>query len=365
MAKYTSLLVAWGLGVSACGAPDKIETPTPATDQPLRTTYPVATVAETREPSPPQAWTNQEAHRLLTATVACWLGGLWSYAHGVDEAKRDKDAEQRCYQLVERVYGARDQGRYERLRAIDGGEVSELKTKILAVASTDTVDNAREQQLGALLEAVANAERENMTARGALDRVKNEAAGDRERMNPLLDEVTGVGPLNDASAFEALYRLDLGELTHEARALAILCVMERMEAARSLTEPLKVYALARPFSVLFSTPAPALPTGARQSLVDGILRSYIASVAAAAGHPVPVTTKTNSDRELLAWGGAQEGLGDKLRVEAEQISTETALKRVSQAIVRRVDAEYKASEAAIAQQSGRSRAPAARPPSNG
>ncbi len=339
-------------------------TPAQAADQPLQVITPVAAVAEPGEAQPP-SWTSEEAHRLVTATVACWLGGVWSDAEGITEAARSADAERRCHQLITRVYGTYDQARFERLRALDPVEVSDLQTKILAVARMDTVDHAREQRLGMLFDAVANAQRENMIARRAADRVKKDAAGDRELIKLTGDEVAAVEPLNDARAFEALFMLDAGELSHEARALAILCAMDRMETARGLTKHLKVYAVARPFAVLFSTPTPAMPTDARQSLVDGTWLTYISSVAAAASHPVSAAAKTPSDRELLAWGGTLEGLADKLRVEAEQISDETPLKRVSEAIVRRIDAEYRASETTVAQQSGRRRAPASRSPSNG
>jgi hypothetical protein len=293
------------------------------------------------------------------------LGGVWSDAEGIDEAARSKDAERRCHQLVERLYGADDQGRYERLRALDPVEVSELKNKILAVARIDTVDHAREQQLGALFDAMANAERESMSARRAGDRVKKDAAGDREQTKLTTDEVAAVGPLSDATAFEALLALDAGELTPEARGLAILCAMDRMETARGLTKHLKVYALARPFTVLFNTPRPAIPTDPRQPLVEGTWLSYISSVADAGGHPVLPAAKTPTERELLAWGGALEGLVDKLRVESQRMSGETALKRIAEAVSRRIDAEYRASEATVIQQSGKKRAPAAASPSNG
>ena len=366
MAKHTSLLVACGLGMIACsGATGTVETPPPASDQPLQVLNPVASVAEPKATAPAPTWTSEEAHRLLTATVACWLGGVWSDAEGVDEATRSKDAERRCHQLVERVYGTDDPARYERLRAVDPVEVSELKTKILATARIDTVDHAREQQLGALLDAMANAERESMIARRAGDRVKKDATGEREHVSLTTDEAAAVDPLNDARAFESLFTLDAGELTSEARALAILCAMDRMETARSLSKRLKAYAMARPFAVLFSTPTPAMPADPQQPPVDGTWLTYITSVAAAAGHPVLTAAKTATERELLAWGGAVEGLADKLQVETQQLSNETALKRVSEAIVRRINAEYRASEATIIQQSGRRRAPASRSPSNG
>jgi len=84
-----------------------------------------------------------------------------------------------------------------------------------------------------------------------------------------------------------------------------------------------------------------------------------------AGHPVLAAAKTPKERELLAWGGALEGLSDKLQVESQRMSGETALKRIAEAVARRIDAEYRASSASIIQQSGKKRAPAARSPSNG
>ncbi|HEY3666336.1 MAG TPA: hypothetical protein VGL19_10060 [Polyangiaceae bacterium] len=369
MAKYTSLLgVACGLGIAACSAATgKLEAPRATNDlPPTQMVAPVATlspISTTEQPKPTP--TSEEAHRLVTAAVACWLGGAWSDAEGIEENKRAADAERRCHQLIESAYGTDDQARYERLRAVDPVEISELKDKVSAVARFDAVDHAREAQLGTFLDAVANTEREGMLARRAADRVKKDVAGEREELKLTTDEAAAVGPLNDARAFEALLALDIGDLTPEAKGVAILYAMDRMQTAKGLTKHLKVYALARPLAVLFNTPAPQVPTDSHESLVGGTWLTYITSVAAAAGHPVPPAAKTPSERETLAWGGTLDGLGDKLHEEAQHMSGETALKRVSAAVVRRIDAEYRAAVAAVIQQSGRKRMLPARAPSNG
>ncbi len=348
MTKHTSFVFACGLGVAACtSASTKPATP-PVSAAPDAQASAAATLPPPIVPPVPSPTvTGGEAHRLVIATVACWLGGVWSDAQGIDEATRATDAERRCHQLVQNVYGSDDQTRYERLRAVEPVEVLELKNKILATARVDSVDRAREQQLGWLLDAAADAERETMLGRRAGDRVKKDIEGARESGHLTTDEVAAVAPLSDARALEAVLGFDLGELTPEARSIAILCAMDRMETARGLTKHLKIYTLARPFAVLFGTPAPAVPTDAHQPLVPGTWLAFITAVAGAAGHPVSPAAKSPADRELLAWGGTLDGLADKLRLEARQMSDGTELKRVADAIVRRLDAEYRASEAAV------------------
>ncbi|HWZ92784.1 MAG TPA: hypothetical protein VNW92_28155, partial [Polyangiaceae bacterium] len=128
----------------------------------------------------------------MISAVGCWLGGVWSDAEGADAATRATDAERRCHELVQRVYGANDQTRYERLRALEPAEVSELKTKIVALAKTDPVDRPRAQQLGTFLEASADAEREIMIGRRSADRVKKDVEGTRDPVKLTSDEVAAV-----------------------------------------------------------------------------------------------------------------------------------------------------------------------------
>lgn len=274
------------------------------------------------------------------------MGGIWSDAEGVPAETRAANAERRCRALIERVYGTDDQGRYERLRALDAVEVFELKEKLIARARDGGVETARQQQLATFIDRAADAERETMMARRAGDRVKKDIEGERENGKLGQDVSDAVGPLGESHAFEALLQGDFGELTHEVRAVAILCAMDRMETARGLPKHLKVYAVGRPFQVLFGVTAPEVPSNARKPLKGGAWLAYLSSVAAASSHPVPQIAKSLPDRELLAWGGTLAGLSDKLRSEAALLA-EGELKRTSEAIAERLYTEYRASEAAV------------------
>ncbi|HEX7668066.1 MAG TPA: hypothetical protein VF395_00700 [Polyangiaceae bacterium] len=82
--------------------------------------------------------------------------------------------------------------------------------------------------------------------------------------------------------------------------------------------------------------APDVPRDAQKPLKGGAWLGYLTAVASAAKHPVPNEAKSLRDRELLAWGGALAGLADRLRAEAALVSDVTDLKRVSEAVVRRL-----------------------------
>jgi hypothetical protein len=283
------------------------------------------------------------AHQLAVEAIACWLGGVWSDAEGVAQEDRAANAQRRCQKLVRDVYGSYDEARYARLRALDAAEVLELKRRILAAAGA----GALAQQLSTFIDLVADAERETVNVRRSGDRVKKDIDGERVGTSLTVDEAAAVEPLSEAKAFEALLKSDVGELSHEARAVAMLSAMDRMETARGLTKHLKVYAIERPMTALFDAPGAAVPRDAHQPLKGGAWLSYLTAVASAAGHPVPKSARSLQDRELLAWGGVLDGLADKLRSEAGQISEAPELKRVAEAVVGRLDIEYRASEASL------------------
>jgi hypothetical protein len=229
------------------------------------------------------------------------------------------------------------------VRAAEATEVLALKQKILAVARQDALEPARQQHLAGLFDAIADVERETMYARRAGDRVKKDIdyARGYKRME---DEDAAVGPLSESRAFNALLNLDAGDLTPEARTLAILYAMDRMEIARGLPKHLKVYAVEGPYSALFGVAPPETSSAGSKSMKGGAWLSYLGAVANAAGHPVPQDARSLADQELLAWGGVLKGLSDKLRVEALEVSGATELKRVAMGVVNRLDNEYRNSE---------------------
>jgi hypothetical protein len=291
--------------------------------------------------------TREDAHRAIVAAAACWLGGVWTDAKSVDEPSPGLTAQHRCQDLVRRIWGQYDKGTYERLRALDPGEVSQLVDRIAAVASSQGIAVDREQRMSKLLQAIADAERETMSARRAGDRVKKDLDGERPAAKLTGDEIAAVAPLRETKALEALLAQNVGDLSHEARAFAILNEMDRMETARGLPKQLKVYVVQKPYAVAFGVTAAPVPDDATKPLKGGTWLGYLTTVAAAAGHPVPKSAKSLRDRELLAWGGAMMGFADELRTEAAQISSATDLKGVADAIVRRLEIQYRASESAV------------------
>ncbi len=288
-----------------------------------------------------------EAHAWLVAAVGCWLGGMWSDAEGADEASRINASKERCRTLVRRLYGDDDQARYERLRAVDPSAIADLRAKIENEARSDASDKGRAPQLLELLDSTAAAAREAMSARRFANDIKNDIAVVQPATKRKADEVAAVEPLGEDKAFEALLRLDAGDLSPEARAIALLYALDRMEAARGLPTHVKLYAVARPFAALFGISAPQVSADASTPIKGGIWLHYLMAVANAAGHPMPERARLHRDQELMAWGGIFMGLADRLSAEAEQIADASELQSVAHAVARRLGIEYRASEAAI------------------
>jgi hypothetical protein len=198
-----------------------------------------------------------------------------------------------------------------------------------------------------MFDAVVAAQRETMLARRAGDRIKKDIDGQRVHGDRHADERAAVGQLTTFNAVRALYGLDASSLSPEARAIAILLAMDRMNTANGLPKHIKVYAVEGAFGMLFGVRAPHVPDDATKPMKGGSWLAYVSEVARAAGHPVPPEAKTLEGKELMAWSGTLEGIADKLRVELPQISSETDLQRAVQGAVRRIDTEYREAQAAV------------------
>jgi hypothetical protein len=294
------------------------------------------------------------AHRLVIAAGACWLGGVWCDAEGASEAERSDVSKRHCRELVEQAYGSDDAARVERLRAVDAVEVSELATKLDAAAHSEGLDAVHTAQLRALLSVIADAEREAMYARRAGDKVKDDIAVPKPSEKRKTDESSASGMLSESRGFDAMWAADVGALNHELRAFSLLLAMDRLQQARGLPKHLKVLTVSRPMSVLFGVAAPSLPEDPTRPPAGGAWLAYLTNIAKAAGHPVPEQAKSLHDQELLAWGGTLMGCADKLRAEADGISPETEFRQIVEAVIRRLQTEYHADEAAMLKGSERS-----------
>lgn len=283
----------------------------------------------------------QEAgHNLAVLAAACWYGGLWGDAEGDSPESRVQASEARCHDVVRRVYGHDDTGRYEQLRALEGEVVADVAGKVETLAKEDPDDAPRSQALAQLVQAVAAAQREGMLARRAALRIRRDLDHEPDKLND--DEAGAIAPLRDTRMLQALLNFNQVDLAHDAHALGMLSALDRMEISRGLPRHMKIYAVGGVNQMLFGVAPPPVPDDATKPLKRGLWLVYLTDVAKAAGHPVPDAAKTPKQREPLAWSGALEGYGDKLRTDLDQLVHDTRLHHVSSVVIQRLDVAYKA-----------------------
>jgi hypothetical protein len=271
---------------------------------------------------------------------------MWSDALGEQDQAKVTGIETRCHDLERRVWDTDDKTHYEQLRALEQNAVADVIAKVDVAAKGDSVDGPRRDALVKLAQALADAVKETTAARRAGDRVKRDL--DREPEKLTTDEVDAVLPLRAHAKFEALLKLDAGDLTKEANALGLLCALDRVELARGLPKHLKLYAVADELQLLFGVSVPDVPQDATKKLVPGTWLRFLADAAKAAGHPVSDKAKTAREKDALAWGGMLQGFGEKLAADSDGISNATDLSRVVATVQHRLEAEYKAQQAAEA-----------------
>ncbi len=290
------------------------------------------------QPAAPNPADSLGAHKLAITAVSCWFGGVWADAMGEAPENRKLSDEARCNDVVHQVWGTDDKAKYEQLRAFDESAVEDVISKV-----GEGTPSAR------LLRAFVEAQHEAMDARRAADRVKKDMAGEREHEKLAPDEVAGSKTIADGDALNALMKLNVGDLTHEAHALGVLTAMERIESSRGLPRHMKIFAMQAPMFSLFGMPAPAnLPTDATQPLPKGGYLVYVTDAAKAAGHPVPDTAKTPKEREPLAWWGVLVGFTEKLATVVAAVPHDSPLPDVLDRVSHRLEAEFKAERNALA-----------------
>jgi hypothetical protein len=350
-------LAALALAVGACGG----ATPPPTPPPPAATVAPPSPVASTPEPAPPAGpQTQEEAHKLIVLAASCWFGGLWADALGEQDQAKATGIEARCHELERHVWGADDKTHYEQMRAFEQNAASDVIAKVDSTAKGDAVDGPRREALVKLVTALVDALRETMAARRAGDRVKRDLTHEPEKLTK--DEVEGVLPLRSHAKLEALLKLDAGDLTKEANALALLCALDRVELSRGLPRHLKLYAVADAFNLLFGVSPPDVPEDGAKKLVPGTWLRFLTETASAAGHPVPDKAKTPRERDALAWAGMLEGFSEKLKADDSGIAATTDLNKVVTTVLHRLESEFKAQSAAEATKKPGKQGPAKKAP---
>jgi len=315
--------------------------------QPRQADVPVSTTG----PQPlPGAQTDGEAERLVVGAAACWMGGLWSdalgeqpdsRASGVARTADPSGIERRCSAVLAHVYGSFDPMQYEQLRAIEPRVVDDLATRVAGIAERDRADAPHAAQLVRLVRGVADATRENLLARKAADDVKGDEEQPSSTNDRALDKTLAARALQKTTAIEALLAMDAGDVTHEAHALGLLCALDRLEIGRRLPKHLKVYAVGQPFARVFGVTPPVVPEDPTLPIRTGTWPGYLVETSAAAGYPVPPAATEPIDRESLAWGGVLQGFADKIRQDADRVSTRTPLPSVLARAAARLDEEHR------------------------
>jgi hypothetical protein len=326
------------VAIAACGG----SAPPPTAPPPVTTAAPPPAASTPPEPAAAApAKTQEEAHKLVVLAASCWYGGLWGDALGEqDQAAKHAGIEARCHEVERRVWGADDKTHYEQLRALEQNAASDVVAKVDETAKNDAVDGPRREALVKLTGALAEAVRETMLARRASDRVKRDLTTEPDKLTK--DEVEAVFPLRSHQKLEALYKLEAGDLSKEANALALLCALDRVEMARGLPKHLKLYAVADSFQILFGIASPDVPEDGNKKLVPGMWLKYLGETAKAAGHPVPDKAKTPRERDAMAWAGMLEGFSEKLKADSDAIATTTDLSKVVTTVLHRLEGEYNA-----------------------
>jgi hypothetical protein len=299
--------------------------------------------------------TDGEAQRLVVRAASCWMGGLWADALLESPKDRVRTIQRRCDGVLAQLYGAVRPMQYAQLRAIDPRVVDDLAARVRALAQNDRADAAHAEQLVLLVRALADAQRENILARKGADDVKVDEEQPSTPAERSIEKALAAEALQRTDGIRALLALDAGDLSHEARALGLLCALDRLEIARGLPKHLKVLAVGAPFARAFGVPPPPVPEDPAQPIKTGTWPAYLADVAAATGHPVPPLATEAIDREALAWGGVLEAFADRLRTEATAVSTRTPLPMVLERVARRLDQEHRTLRALFQAEQGRAR----------
>ncbi len=324
--------LAIALLVTACGGEARVENPAPMTS--------AAGVAA----APPRE--TDTAYKLIVASAACWLGGLWSEAEGESgAAERRTGTARRCAEVVRAVSGEDDPSKVEALRVLDPSITDALIAKVQERAQADGKGEADTLALEKFAANVVAASREATTARRGATKIRADIeklktdkdralAHERDADRLSADEASALPPLRASAGLERLLHDSVGDYAPDAHAIGIMLALTRVRAGQDLPKHMKLYTVSPAYGAVFAVKPPPLPEHARDRLKPGTWLAYVMNVAKACGHPVPDTAHTAKEKEALAWSGALAGLADRLEADESQIKNPDLLEAVHGAVQR-------------------------------
>jgi hypothetical protein len=268
------------------------------------------------------------AHRVLIDATACWFGDTWSEAIG----DRNASPRSRCASALSRAYERPlDTARVERLQDAEPVEVTELSQRMRAMAASDPIDSDHADSIAVLLRATGAAVKEQVRARRTQVRVQTKVE----------DARAGANDLSSSSALGALFKLDAGALTPEARLVAVMLAAERIRLADDLPTHSKVLVVQGPVELLFDLHPPPMPADPADHVGSGTWLAYLEDIATAAHNPVPTFVGSPADRERFAWAGMLEGVATKLRARKDAVPRQSELTLAAAGMSERLEAECK------------------------
>jgi hypothetical protein len=275
------------------------------------------------------------AHELLVNSASCFLGGMWGDVQGETPPERAGSSQERCMTVVMTVFTAHTHERYLQLRAHEPETIAEVRATLGTLAQAEPAEAHHKDAMLRLFDAVERAEYETMLARRASHRIVRDAERDITRLSA--SEAAALPELEASTAFDALVRVDAGDLQKEGHVFTLLVTLDRMQIAEQLPVHLKPYVIAEPMHVVFGTPAPDLPHDASKPLAHGGWLAYLTTVATSAGHPLADPSASPIARHEAAVAGILQGVADQLKGDVAGVSSDTALARVTNDMIRALE----------------------------
>jgi len=272
------------------------------------------------------------AHALLVRTASCWMGGVWGDVQGETPDERAGSAQARCEDVVRDVWGKPDHDRYLQLRAFEPEALDGVRRAIARRALHHPTEARNVDGLDKIFTRLAFAQRETMAARRATHRILRDWDHERDRLNA--EEAAALPELEHTIAFEELWRMDVGELTAEAKVFALMVLLDRIRVAEMLPLHLKPYVVAEPLHAVFGATPPALPHDASKPLERGAWLSFLVDVARQARHPVNDDVAPPRAKHEAAMAGILAGVADQLEQDATAICDGTPLGDVTAKTIR-------------------------------
>ncbi len=268
-----------------------------------------------------------QAVALVVRAASCWLDDVWSDAIG--ERDRPAAAQARCRAVARAIYDDEEiaWSSYDALRAVDPHVTSDMRQRVEAIANIDAVDKFRKPAVLRFFDAVAFTAREN------------------ERLRRTSGKMTA------SNALKAFLDVDAKELTNDARMVALLFALERMDIARGVPPAQKAQAIAGPLAKIFGAPVPSSEREQTTALAESSWLLYLRSAAKGAGREVPEEVPLD-DMERVAWTSVLEGIAAEIRATPPSVPI---LADVSRCVTTRIDGDYSAARnAALSRGTGRS-----------